>query len=1107
MAEKRKRDFSKSDPVDSGLIDELGDRLSLIAEDEKKGVSSALNVENLATFANKHSSQILQAWSYYSQTNNHAKLIFATGKLGWFLAICGQNLQTLQKQGAIVIREIVEHHLKIIYRCLFSNRPTMTNPALRILSEIAKFNNGIYTGDLFSSLDLSLKAFPKILASTADESSTTKQSSMRTALLNFYLSFIKNGSAIIRKDLISQKKIVAGWMKRITQDPDHLVISTLDVFKNQILFESAFTKSTKLSFFNDWVLSNLVKLFSRSDEVVTELSKFLELLATDSANGIRFPDNGWYPPTSKTQSKRDSSASAQNVNEDSINNRLLLSLLKSLKPWEDVWQQDLSISILRSSPELLMPYVTSGLEPISFAPRLSSFWVSYANFLSRVIQLPIPQLQSLQPPATSVVVESILPLAVCKSGSLLKCLTHEVQLVRYLGCQIMVLCLKKLMTVSTEYSRRGWDLSDVVYTISDRLPDLQAIVSCLNTKSASGEVNDLLNTVITVLLSLYGTVFPDVISTFSLPSSLTNNWQHTVDSSKLDGLKLVQVRGSLQLQISSSAVGKWWNKSQGSSYSIFTRLVQLGASDSTFTDQVCQILLGLTNPTLLFQDETLVPPIEVLIRSIMQSFENFSKDEREKIWTLIDESVARCMRSPYKYVDEFAAVRADNTEVMSPLIVTMVEQWKYVKSPEASVERWFVRFIRDCCVCGESWTAAYKFISEKAGLKEQVFLQEQSFQMWKERLKLDEPFDFILSADAKDIISRSDLQFKIHGVYELQALKFRLVHDHENERMASHLLSSIPLSLAPYVAKKLFFKELIEARSVFLVKKYFITLGLFSSQEQDMDLSEIKSYVSKNLSSATIDRLAHGIWLLDSSDVMALLDSPDVSSSFCKLCIDRLTELKQAMELGILNRLISGQLIDVALAESLAANFRAKPPSLTTDLDNLLETLFENGYYKVVSSIIQSTKYLPSFIREVAEASDDSLIEIANTVAELGNTKEPSYTRLFNSASLAALAEIKKGDSKNVHSSLSLLAHTVDILSDEQLDEIAAYFDGVSGSVTLSSAIVSLAGSLYDYKPDGLKLWLQKCIVWLTKRLSEDSIITDGLRSFLLSFGKCNHHL
>lgn len=131
--------------------------------------------------------------------------------------------------------------------------------------------------------------------------------------------------------------------------------------------------------------------------------------------------------------------------EFQIHNKLLFNTLRLFKPWEDTLQLGTLIKILENVPELVAPYSIFLTTNGNYDPKMTSYWFGITLLINKIINLKIPQfmekVDSNIPPATSLVIENILPSLLTKS-SLVKSLQFETPIIRQLACQSIVLALK-----------------------------------------------------------------------------------------------------------------------------------------------------------------------------------------------------------------------------------------------------------------------------------------------------------------------------------------------------------------------------------------------------------------------------------------------------------------------------------------------------------------------------------------------------------------------------------------------------------------------------------------------------------------------------------------
>lgn len=990
---KRKRDEGKEDYFDNGTIENLDSALNIFEND----------VTPLLSFLEDNKwKPLIQAWSYYSQTSNHQKMALYTSKIAWMLECCDKNISLIQ-YASIVVRDILENQLKIIYRCLHMARSNLTIPILKLLKAIAGFHKGALCTDLYSSFDLSMKALPKLL--------TVKE--LRPVFLRFYLTFMKNGSSLVKKDLVAQRKIIGPWFKEIANDSDEIVLETLKVLKDQIVLDPSFTKTSKISFFNDWMMGCLIKLFNKSNnEVVSILSELMHMLCTDSERGVKFQDKGWYA----TQVQ---------------NNKLLVNVLRMLKPWDDVEQQNLAVNIMQASPELVAAYNAAVTDSISFDPKLSSFWISYGTFYSRVLRLDVPKLDILAP-VGEVVVENILPSVLSKSA-MSKSLTNTSPMIRYFAAQILVQSLTKLEEVFKIYQQNKWDISSVLSGVGSRLPEVQALSECLNTlqSNSSGEFS-LMKTVMMKLVALFCKLFPEALLTskLNLPTEFLEDLQN---AEGLSGLKLIQARSTLTVQARISKVGKWYNKINGK-YSTFTNLLRLGAINKPLSDQVCDLIIDLTRPTLLFQLETLAHPVYALMRSLKDSIGSMDSTQQEQIWNLIDESVARCMRSPYKYVDEFASLGIQG--VLSPFIITLGEQFKYVKQPCKGVEKWVGLYLEYSRVIGEA-----------------------EFKVDGVKLKGVNGMEMLLSNN-NDIITTE---------LELCAAKQMLLLSDDKFGILDRVDSK---QLSDAITSKAFFTGLLKLP---YSRYYLQTVRKIAAP---CDFKELKNELDQiDNDEIRCDGLWMGIELINNNTTNGHV--------FAKL-IEQMTGNGKVVDFSSIQQLSKLKYNRDEAVAAVEANVAAHAAQLeTADILAVSQLLIELGNEDLLCSLIQSTgKFDNESGGKVASLS------VAAAVAKYTDYKDDEF---FNKHVATAINNL------NDKNSLVVLSKALDEGIKIDVSKIGEFMDSVDGQLAVSTELVNLAVKVVNSNSnnDG-SIWVRKVCNWLSTRSTITKTVREFASVFAL---------
>lgn len=132
--------------------------------------------------------------------------------------------------------------------------------------------------------------------------------------------------------------------------------------------------------------------------------------------------------------------------------------------------------------------------------------------------------------------------------------------------------------------------------------------------------------------------------------------------------------------------------------------------------QIKTLLHSFVAPSLLFQAETSVSPLEALLESLSVIAQPATS---EAALELLDESISRCIRTPFKYIDDYAELvmntlksrkqgQGHDIAAVSPLVMTIVEQFKFFVESNAphevklGVSAWLARFMGSCAILGEN---------------------------------------------------------------------------------------------------------------------------------------------------------------------------------------------------------------------------------------------------------------------------------------------------------------------------------------------------------------------------------------------------------------------
>lgn len=833
---KWKQQLPNTANISSGLFDDLQsviNSIDLLSE----GVSN--DYKHVVDFFQKGLAvQCTQGWSYYAQVNEHAKFAETSVKLTKLIAILGSD-PCVYSYGSILIRDILSNYCKVLYRGINNLRPSITNSIFRLLTEIVKFNNGQFVDEFTSYFDLSLPSLLKVLTprktDMVDVEATKKSMhiSMRTHFIKFWIALIENAPSLLKKDiLIDNQKIMTAWFKNIAKtDPVEVVEASLKVLINKVLKDESFRKMTKCRILNEFVVSRLHSFYySSNKEIVSLVDEFFHIYGSDYKLGIIFPEkHSWFQENTSLKSGVTVSI---NQKEFKLHNKLLYTTLTFFKPWEDDTQCNTVIKILENVPELVAPYGSYISAMGSHDPKMTAFWFGMTLFLGRVINIPVPahvrstETDSL--PNTSIVIESILPSVITKS-SLTKCLQDEVPLIKQMGIQLLVFSLQKLDKVLDVYSEKGWDSSRAILlnTYFNSLPELSILSAVLNSSYSKNPKNKVLPLSLTIVLNLYSKIFPNFFNVV-LPSS--NIYIDIMKNDKFSGIDLVILDNFLKFQEFNNSQIKWWNASNKDN-SLFTSLLRLGSaknSSSITASKISQLLHNLLQFNVVFHFNKLTSsPLYALINSLSVLTYNdnaISSTELQKIWKLLDETISRCQKTPYKYVD--SAVPFGN---VSPFIMALVEQWEFVEKDKVNstiINNWILIFLRNMIILGEDQSSIQKLTASMSNIPENLvekylyFSNEVIEELNKPEYLLEQKvptscFDYILllTDDKLETFNR----FPVNS-FDVSAIVFRLRNLVSNHKLSAQLRNIIDNSLSKignYALSDLAFKSRLVCKNYF----------------------------------------------------------------------------------------------------------------------------------------------------------------------------------------------------------------------------------------------------------------------------------------------------
>lgn len=704
----------------------------LIELQEGSGNSNG-NTDSLQQYITANQDKVIDDWSYVANTSSVGK--FGSYTLSLVQAFKSESI-TKELKNTLGVR-ILKAELKGIYRAFNTYKPVQTLPALALLEQIA-----IYCGnEVYNNFDFTFKTIPRLVSNPP----------YRSAFLKFYMECIRHSSAPVRRELLSNRKIFSAWVGKMSlEDGDELICQSLDVLKSCVLKDTAvFTKSAKMGLFNDWTLKNMVKILSvnPSEAVVLQISSFLIQLLCDKTYGVHIPHG---------------------------DDRLALSFLKIVKPWENVAQMDLVIRLLKELPNIQVQYFDNLAISYPLTPKVSMWWFSYSVLHARFAKLDV-EYDSLKNDFkldTQIISKLILPSTVTKQALLQSLQFKESNLIRFQAAEIILFSLRKLQTLIKEfYEPMQLDPSVLIDEIFNRLPEVQIFSKQCQPELLQASYLAILNTMCHIRPL-------NVV----LPMPLV--------AKSVTGVQLILQQNILEIQTFTGEQTKWWNPTKNEP-SLFTQLLISASYNPKLTDTCIRLLDHLAAPTQMFAElETLATFGSSLIYTLFAA-----KFKTKLVYELLDQAAMRAVNQPYQYIDKLPAAVGK----VSPFIIALFDQYQHFKSKDTDSEvlNWLVSFSNCLKVLGED----HNDLVTLYGIQDEP------------KYNLDECFDFVLGANEKSVMNRHDLVLKISNNLEVCAVLYRAANT-SNKKLRDFLLANIPADKLPLLLKPAAFELFMNAENL-----------------------------------------------------------------------------------------------------------------------------------------------------------------------------------------------------------------------------------------------------------------------------------------------------
>ncbi|UPX19097.1 uncharacterized protein EKO05_0009370 [Ascochyta rabiei] len=687
-----------------------------------------LNTQKGKSHDEKHETllpNLIQAWDWAAETNFDAILAQVTAVLALVFKVLSSHSE-LSEHGTLLAKTILQPSVArrlVRSTSAASNKENVISPALRLLTELTRFNEGAHARAVYSKKDFTLE--PRILGrnialwkehkgmSVAD---MHKKPSVRTTAIRYLLTHLRLQDERAKVEILSNTNVTRAVFDHLATDPPFLVFEIFDVFTSHVFQDKTIPRQTKSRILNGKTLSRIAGLYnydleegslSEGQKAPDELAhEFLCMVCTDPAYGVMLPTNGFYPST-HDDDEGDLDEAADNGNElglesaetfdrlGRVRNVILSEFIQSQRPYANTSHQKLVIEIFKASPELVADYFIKRRD-FNYDPNLTSTWIGYSAFLFQTIQLPVPKYLGVkrnyrtQPPPVAAMIQSVLPQPL-NQQVLTKCLNHSSDLVQMFAIRVLIVALQKLRSMTQELHEasairpsKQWEQASqrLVAEFSRRCPTIRTVFLALKKPG----LKTLKRESITRLLRLYYEVTPQVAlqEKFDVSLPLCNalvEVEKPTGSPEDTAFRVMELEHWIQMARHSPAM-RWWQKPKTLQHSPFVTLLKLlvTSKENELYTGVKSLLNAVLHDQEMLQTKTAPDALDALIASLEPATGSVPSVE---VLDFLDDCCARFIKVPIKYFDDLDAMCAKASQALadigplSPLLMTLVEQWPF----------------------------------------------------------------------------------------------------------------------------------------------------------------------------------------------------------------------------------------------------------------------------------------------------------------------------------------------------------------------------------------------------------------------------------------------
>ncbi|KAI5958409.1 hypothetical protein CANMA_004253 [Candida margitis] len=1079
---KRKVYSAPSVNVDYRLVEQLNQIQS--STDNLESIFHLIQRGDLA--------RALPIWSYYSSTNNHKEFVDITNKLNHVLHKVIENKDNFLPVRQVIIdiaKDILINYTRVTYRALSSLKPSSTNPTIRLIDHLIIYDSTI-AQEFLNSFDLTLPALPKLMTPSKIEIEAGEVNdafSIRSNFMKLWIDLCSNVAYYHRLDLLTNHlKIVKNIWKYLQYDTINSLQHLIQFLNDKLLDEHNFKKAQKCKILNDSFMYKANILFNKIKEPF--FLDFMTKVTTDFKNGLVFANDKLW-----TQNSDVGVIVEVNNKKFKVANKLLYTLLTSLKPTDSNKQLQFIVKVLSHCQELVSPYMNYLVQHGGgyHDPSLTSWWISHTLLYTNVLQIPVPKfdtnIEFIKFDFRSII-ESIV-FAPLSKGALVEGLSSKTGLTVQLTLQLILFILKRLEQVIDAINSR----QELIGLAFSQLPDVTLIAQQLSTQPSK-----LTHLTALTIINKYKTLVPSSLNKSSLQKLIATGVSDIVSKSEMSNHDLSMLDLYMNLQ---NQDFKWWNKNNGAN-SFYTSLIKLASKStitSNFATKIYHLLNRLSKDKMFFNQNLLVTPIMALIYSL-------DSEMTPEFWNMFDEVVARCVRSPYKYLD----VAHDKYQDESIFVVAMFEQFKFLlnKGSDEKYLKWLFKFLKYSIVFGEDKKVMASLVSQlgvddlvdKLGLNQSLAFVTSSATSQDSSI-----MEAVYNSSVKDLAKKPNAIEKklISSNLDYLAVLSLITMVLNKQVPATSLITMLFSKLWSFLMNssqeaidyftsemtwgKLFQGNTGNDETKLVIKLYGETLKVvpnFSS-------TSLSRFVFDKLSSGNVDFIDY-MWLLDATQLNQLLNTSDgmlfesavVSSADKNIKLTfvqfwKLLKSEGRDRVDLLTGLLDSNLV-------MMTNFE-----LAKVVD---EVVSQPSDYGLLSVIIKKSNSVAAQLLEKSLQDDALNCLIVSSMLESGMDVPPAYTKLVMDVIQ------RKLDSNSVEESswnqvLSILS------AQETIDPITAekVLQQITFKQTTNAVFIHFVIKFPQH--DSISTWLHKSMLYITKSFAESDSLSDKFELFVNHIG------